>query len=140
MNDPIDPKPGDTEARVTAKPPGQGVTHVEAGAGDAGQRLDNYLMRILKSVPKSHVYRVLRKGDVRVNGKRAKPETRLVLGDRVRIPPVRFDEKPVQAKPSNSLQSFITSSILHEDDQLLIVNKPAGVAVHGGSGLAFGVI
>jgi 23S rRNA pseudouridine955/2504/2580 synthase len=138
MNDAIDPKPGD--AAGVAKPPGQGVTHVEASDGDVGQRLDNFLMRILKTVPKSHVYRVLRKGDVRVNGKRAKPETRLLLGDRVRIPPVRFDEKPVQAKPSNSLQSFINSSILHEDELLLLINKPAGVAVHGGSGLAFGVI
>jgi 23S rRNA pseudouridine955/2504/2580 synthase len=116
------------------------VSYVEAGAGEVGQRLDNYLMRVLKTVPKSHVYRVLRKGEVRVNGKRAKPETRLALGDRVRIPPVRIDDKPVIAQPSNSLQSFITSSILHEDEQLLIVNKPAGVAVHGGSGLAFGVI
>jgi 23S rRNA pseudouridine955/2504/2580 synthase len=140
MNDPIEPKLADAETVAVAKTPGKGVSYAEAGAGDVGQRLDNYLMRILKTVPKSHVYRVLRKGEVRVNGKRAKPETRLVLGDRVRIPPVRIDDKPVQVQPSNSLQSFITSSILHEDEQLLIINKPAGVAVHGGSGLAFGVI
>jgi 23S rRNA pseudouridine955/2504/2580 synthase len=140
MNDAIEPKSADAQIAVAAKAPGKGVSYVEAGAGEVGQRLDNYLMRVLKTVPKSHVYRVLRKGEVRVNGKRAKPETRLVLGDRVRIPPVRIDDKPVIAQPSNSLQSFITSSILHEDEQLLIVNKPAGVAVHGGSGLAFGVI
>lgn len=140
MNDPIRPAPGDAEPATVAKSPGKGVSYTEAGAGDVGQRLDNYLMRVLKTVPKSHVYRVLRKGEVRVNGKRAKPETRLVLGDRVRIPPVRLEEKPVMVQPSNSLQSFITSSVLHEDAELLIINKPAGVAVHGGSGLAFGVI
>lgn len=125
---------------IAGATPGKGVSYVEAGEGDVGQRLDNYLMRVLKTIPKSHVYRVLRKGEVRVNGKRAKPETRLVLGDRVRIPPLRFDDKPAQAKPSTSLQQFIGAAILHEDKDLLIVNKPAGVAVHGGSGLAFGVI
>ena len=140
MNDSIKPISVDATNGAVAKTPGKGVSYAEAGEGDVGQRLDNYLMRILKTVPRSHVYRVLRKGEVRVNGKRAKPETRLILGDRVRIPPVRIDDKPVQAQPSNSLQSFITSSILHEDEQLLIINKPAGVAVHGGSGLAFGVI
>lgn len=140
MNDSIEPKPADAATAAVAKAPGKGVSYTEAGAGEVGQRLDNYLMRVLKTVPKSHVYRVLRKGEVRVNGKRAKPETRLALGDRVRIPPVRIDDKPVQVQPSNSLQSFITSSILHEDELLLIINKPAGVAVHGGSGLAFGVI
>lgn len=119
---------------------GEGVSFTEATEGDVGQRLDNYLMRVLKTIPKSHVYRVLRKGEVRVNGKRAKPETRLALGDRVRIPPVRLDAKPMQSQPSTSLQQFITSAILYEDKDLLIVNKPAGVAVHGGSGLAFGVI
>lgn len=119
---------------------GQGVSFTEATEGDVGQRLDNYLLRVLKTIPKSHVYRVLRKGEVRVNGKRAKPETRLVLGDKVRIPPVRLDDKPAQSQPSTSLQQFIISAILYEDKDLLIVNKPAGVAVHGGSGLAFGVI
>jgi len=140
MNDSSEPKSREAVNPAAANTPGKGVSYTEAGEGDVGQRLDNYLMRVLKTVPKSHVYRVLRKGEVRVNGKRAKPETRLALGDRVRIPPVRLDEKPVVTQPSSSLQSFITSSILHEDDQLLIVNKPAGVAVHGGSGLAFGVI
>jgi 23S rRNA pseudouridine955/2504/2580 synthase len=130
----------DAAVNPAASTPGKGVQHVEATEGDVGQRLDNFLMRMLRAVPKSHIYRVLRKGEVRVNGKRAKPETRLVLGDRVRIPPVRTDDKPVTTKPSNSLQSFITQAIIHEDEDLLIVNKPAGVAVHGGSGLAFGVI
>ncbi|MGE0114207.1 MAG: RluA family pseudouridine synthase [Steroidobacteraceae bacterium] len=139
MNDPVQPGRANDEVTIGATP-GRGVSYAEAGVGDVGQRLDNYLMRLLKAVPKSHVYRVLRKGEVRVNGKRAKPETRLALGDRVRIPPVRLDEKPAQSKPSVSLQQFITGTILHEDQDLLIINKPAGVAVHGGSGLAFGVI
>lgn len=140
------PTPGVAEPVSEADSPpvggaiGKGVQHVEAGEGDVGQRLDNYLMRMLRAVPKSHIYRVLRKGEVRVNGKRAKPETRLVLGDRVRIPPIRLDDKPPQGRPSTSLQDFIVQSIIHEDNDLIIVNKPAGVAVHGGSGLAFGVI
>jgi 23S rRNA pseudouridine955/2504/2580 synthase len=133
-------KPAEAASDPVASMPGKGVQHVEASEGDVGQRLDNFLMRVLRAVPKSHIYRVLRKGEVRVNGKRAKPETRLVLGDRIRIPPVRTDNKPAATKPSSSLQSFITQAIIHEDEDLLIVNKPAGVAVHGGSGLAFGVI
>jgi 23S rRNA pseudouridine955/2504/2580 synthase len=137
MNDELSRQSADAGPATT---PGKKVSYAEAGEGDVGQRLDNYLMRVLKAVPKSHVYRVLRKGEVRVNGKRAKPETRLALGDRVRIPPVRLDDKPVHSAPSNSLQQFITGAILYEDKDLLIVNKPAGVAVHGGSGLAFGVI
>lgn len=119
---------------------GQGVTYVDAVEGDVGQRLDNYLLRILKNVPKSHIYRVVRKGEVRINGKRAKPETRLALGDKVRIPPIHVDQAPPRSAPSQSLQQFITDAILFEDKDLLIVNKPPGVAVHGGSGLAFGVI
>ena len=120
--------------------PKVGVRYVEATEGDVGQRLDNFLLRVFKNVPKSHVYRVLRKGEVRVNGKRAKPETRIALGDRVRIPPIRVDAEPPKSKPSNSLQSFVSTSIIYEDRDLLIVNKPSGIAVHGGSGLAFGVI
>jgi len=131
------PASHESSAAVTL---GKGVSYAEANEGDVGQRLDNYLMRVLKTVPKSHVYRVVRKGEVRVNGKRAKPETRLALGDRVRIPPLHMEDKPVRATPSHSLQQFITDAILFEDRDILIVNKPAGVAVHGGSGLAFGVI
>ena len=128
------------DAKPTMPVLGQGVTYVEANEGDSGQRLDNYLLRILKNVPKSHIYRVVRKGEVRVNGKRAKPETRLALGDKVRIPPIHVDQAPLRSAPSQSLQQFILGAILHEDKDLLIVNKPPGVAVHGGSGLAFGVI
>jgi 23S rRNA pseudouridine955/2504/2580 synthase len=106
----------------------------------AGQRLDNYLLRELKGVPKTRVYKALRKGEVRVNKGRVKPDYRLVSGDIVRIPPLR------QAAPSeipvvpHFWSDQITQGILHEDDELLIINKPSGLAVHGGSGLNFGLI
>jgi 23S rRNA pseudouridine955/2504/2580 synthase len=120
------------------------VQYVEAGEGDAGQRLDNFLMRTLKGVPRTHVYRLLRKGEVRVNSKRAKPEQRLAAGDRIRLPPVRRPEAGEAASgvraPSPSLQKLITDAIIYEDPDLLVVNKPAGVAVHGGSGMSHGVI
>lgn len=116
------------------------VSYVDAREGDAGQRIDNFLLRVLKDVPKSRVYRLLRKGEVRVNGRRARPEQRLVEGDRVRIPPVQVQETKGPPPASRSLQQLIVQSIIYEDRDLLVVNKPAGVAVHGGSGLAHGVI
>jgi 23S rRNA pseudouridine955/2504/2580 synthase len=119
------------------------VLYVEAGEGDAGQRLDNFLVRVLKGVPRTHVYRLLRKGEVRVNSKRAKPDQRVAAGDRIRLPPVRRPEPAAEATvrpPSPSLQKLITGAIIYEDDDLLVLNKPAGVAVHGGSGMAHGVI
>lgn len=119
--------------------PGARVSYIEATEGDAGQRIDNFLLRVLKQVPKSHVYRVLRKGEVRVNGRRAKPEYRLEEGDRIRLPPVRLDVATPQ-KPSYSLQATLLAAVIHEDRDLLIVNKPAGIAVHGGSAQSFGVI
>jgi len=124
--------------------PGCGVSYVEAGEGDAGQRIDNFLSRILKDVPRSLIYRILRTGEVRVNGKRAKPETRLTEGDRIRLPPLqrKTDEQRAAERtaPSRSLREFVTGAVIHEDRDLIIVNKPAGVAVHGGSGLSAGVI
>ena len=115
------------------------VQHFEVSAEEAGQRLDNYLHRRLGGVPRSRVYRVIRKGEVRVNGHRAGPETRLKLNDRVRIPPVR--RVPVEpGKPSERLCASIAPAIVHEDDRLLALDKPAGIAVHGGSGVSFGVI
>lgn len=116
------------------------VRYVEAGEGEVGQRLDNFLMRALQRVPKSHIYRLLRKGEVRVNGKRAKPDQRLALADRIRIPPIRLEASDTPALPTKSLQRFIEAAIIYEDRDLLILNKPAGVAVHGGSGLSHGVI
>lgn len=121
-----------------------GVTYVEATEGDDGQRIDNFLSRIIKDVPRSLIYRILRTGEVRINGKRAKPETRLVEGDRIRLPPLqrKTDEQRAaeRSAPSRSLREFVTGAIIHEDRDLIVVNKPAGVAVHGGSGLNAGVI
>lgn len=117
-----------------------GVRHVKAGEGDAGQRIDNFLLRHLRNVPRSRVYRILRTGQVRVNGKRIGPEFKLSEGDEVRIPPVRLDPKPEAAAPSRSLREYIDTAVLFEDRDLLVINKPAGIAVHGGSGLSFGVI
>ncbi len=134
--------PDDSSSSKTA--PGVGVSYVEAGEGDAGQRIDNFLGRILKDVPRSLIYRILRTGEVRVNGKRAKPETRLAEGDRIRLPPMqrKTDEQRAAEKsaPSRSLREFVSGAIIHEDRDLIVVNKPAGVAVHGGSGLSAGVI
>jgi len=119
---------------------GQPVTYVEAGAGDAGQRLDNFLLRVLKGVPRTHVYRLLRKGEVRVNSKRAKPTQRLVEGDRIRLPPVRRPATDGVRPASSNLQALIIGAILYEDDDLIVFNKPAGIAVHGGSGMSHGLI
>ncbi len=101
---------------------------------ESGQRIDNFLLKISKGVPKSHVYRVLRSGEVRVNKGRIDQTYRLKEGDIVRVPPMRVAEKPVSGAPGCEF------AILFEDDHLLIINKPAGVAVHGGSGVSFGVI
>jgi 23S rRNA pseudouridine955/2504/2580 synthase len=101
----------------------------------AGQRLDNFLIRVLKGVPKTHVYRVIRSGEVRINKGRAAADTRLVLGDEVRVPPVRMAERP-DAPPAPAREF----PLLYEDEHLLAIDKPAGVAVHGGSGVSFGVI
>jgi 23S rRNA pseudouridine955/2504/2580 synthase len=128
--------------RANSTPDQSPVTYVEAGEGDAGQRIDNFLIRVLKNVPRSLVYRILRTGQVRVNGKRAKPDYRLESGDRVRLPPVR--RKPAgeasARAPSKSLRDFVAAAVIHEDRDLIVVNKPPGVAVHGGSGVSFGVI
>jgi 23S rRNA pseudouridine955/2504/2580 synthase len=106
---------------------------LEVGEEGEAQRIDNFLLRELKGVPKSHVYRVLRSGEVRVNSGRVKPDYRLQRGDRVRIPPVRVSEKTVKARPSEFPLAF-------EDAAILVIDKPSGVAVHGGSGVSFGVI
>ncbi len=116
------------------------VRLLTAGAEDAGQRLDNFLFRTLKGVPKSHVYRLLRTGQVRVNKKRAKPDYRLEEGDELRLPPVRQAEKTSPGLPPHWQQEALKTAILYEDERLLVVNKPAGMAVHGGSGVNFGVI
>lgn len=117
------------------------VKLVTIAADEAGQRIDNFLRNQLKGVPKSLIYRIVRKGEVRVNKKRIKPEYKLLAGDAVRIPPVRVAERedaPVSAKLDKV--AALTDCILYEDDYLLILNKPSGTAVHGGSGLSFGII
>ena len=105
-----------------------------------GQRLDNFLSGRLKGVPRSLVYRICRTGEVRVNGRRAKPDQRLVAGDEVRIPPVRVAEKGHVAPPAENQLGRIEASIIHEDREFLVIDKPAGVASHGGSGVSFGAI
>jgi 23S rRNA pseudouridine955/2504/2580 synthase len=123
--------------------PGGGRTPVryfEVTEARAGQRLDNYLQRELSGVPRSRLYRLIRKGEVRVNGRRASPELRLQARDRVRIPPLRVAPPPEPGRPPAALSERIGQSIVYEDDKLLVLDKPAGVAVHGGSGLSFGVI
>ncbi|MEX2150771.1 MAG: RluA family pseudouridine synthase [Steroidobacteraceae bacterium] len=118
------------------------VQRVLAGAVGAGQRLDNFLLRTLSGVPRSRVYRLLRRGEVRVNGKRSKADYRLAASDEVRLPPVRdarAEGPPARGVP-DALQATVRGAIIHEDDRLLVLNKPAGLAVHGGSGLSFGAI
>jgi len=105
----------------------------------AGQRLDNYLFRELKSVPRSRVMRMIRKGEVRVNGKRAPVHTKLQEGDRIRIPPVWLDEQPTVKVPT-WLRKIVATSVVFEDDRMLILNKPHGVAVHAGGSVQIGVI
>lgn len=118
----------------------QKVTWQTVDAEYAGQRIDNFLLARLKGVPKSLVYRILRKGEVRVNKKRAKPDYKLQAGDLVRIPPVRVTTAtPLPSAKLDSVQQ-LESQVLYEDDVLLVLNKPAGMAVHGGSGLQFGLI
>jgi len=104
----------------------------------AGQRIDNYLVKILKGVPKSHVYRILRGGEVRVNRGRIGPDYRLQSGDEVRLPPVRVAERPPRRAPPADAR--LELAILFEDEHLLALDKPSGLAVHGGSGVSFGVI
>jgi 23S rRNA pseudouridine955/2504/2580 synthase len=115
--------------------PHPAVQQLQVDEESAGQRLDNFLLRHLKGVPKTHVYRVIRSGEVRVNKGRASADTRVAAGDVVRVPPVRMADKPaVAAAPAREFP------VLFEDDHLLAIAKPAGVAVHGGSGVSSGVI
>jgi 23S rRNA pseudouridine955/2504/2580 synthase len=107
---------------------------------DAGQRLDNFLLRTLKGVPKSRIYRAIRGGEVRINKKRCKAETRLQEDDEVRIPPIRRSEQPVINQVSPRLRELLESRILIEDNNVLIINKPAGIPVHGGSNVSLGLI
>lgn len=113
------------------------VQTIEITDHHAGQRLDNFLFNKLKGVPKTHVYKLIRSGQVRVNKKRAKAETKLALADMVRVPPVRTSQQDRQAAHAAPAKTF---DVLYEDDCLLAINKPEGIAVHGGSGISYGVI
>jgi len=115
------------------------VNWLAVGEDGAGQRVDNYLAKVLKGVPKSHVYRILRSGEVRVNRRRVGPDTRLKVGDQLRIPPIRASA-PSRSGPLAIPAPGVLPPVLFEDDALIALDKPAGLAVHGGSGIAFGVI
>lgn len=109
-------------------------------SGDyAGQRIDNFLSARLKGVPKSRIYRLLRKGEIRVNKGRAKPDRRLEAGDIIRLPPIRVSENEVR-QPPDSLLKCLEDAVVYEDDQIMVIDKPTGVAVHSGTGVEFGVI
>jgi len=123
---------------VTSKP--VKVRWITVDENSDGQRIDNFLLRELKAVPRSHIYRLLRKGEVRVNKGRIKANRKLCVGDVVRIPPVRLPTRDQPGKPGVRLMELLEKSIIYEDDTLLIINKPSGMAVHGGSGISFGVI
>ncbi len=131
---------------MSEQPEGQvreGVRHVAVSEDQAGVRLDNFLTKLLVGVPRSRVFRIVRRGEVRVNGKRAGPETRLKAGDSVRVPPVNLpapDAPPPVARVPRTLIETVRAAIISENERLIVVNKPAGIAVHGGSGVSFGVI
>lgn len=116
------------------------VSILEIDTDQAGQRLDNFLIARLKGVPRSKIYNVIRKGEVRVNKGRIKPEYKLMAGDSVRVPPIRTAEAGTEVKASHQMMALLAGSILYEDDGLLVINKPPGLAVHGGSGITLGLI
>lgn len=127
------------DERMIKSSSNSGVQILEVSAEIAGQRIDNFLRVQLKGVPKTLIYRILRKGEVRVNKGRVRPEYRLQEGDAVRVPPLRLAE-PRSASIAYGLLERLQHSIVFEDRALIVLNKPAGIAVHGGSGLSFGVI
>lgn len=116
------------------------VKLIEVDDESAGQRIDNFLFTRLKGVPKSHIYRILRTGEVRRNGGRIQARDRLDSGDLIRIPPIRSTVHELDGIPEAFVRARLESRILYEDSELLVLNKPAGMAVHGGSGISFGVI
>ncbi len=140
------PKKSDADIGLPAKPGSQTsgsllkVQFVSIDSESAGQRIDNFLLTYLKRLPKSRVYRLLRKGEVRVNKGRIKPEYKLQEGDVIRIPPVFLPSENAPVPAGEALKSLLESRILFEDDRLLVINKPSGLAVHGGSGINLGLI
>ncbi|WP_077342845.1 23S rRNA pseudouridine(955/2504/2580) synthase RluC [Pseudocolwellia agarivorans] len=116
------------------------VRFITIDSEDAGQRVDNFLVKTLKGVPKSHIYRLLRKGEIRANKKRIKPEYKLVDKDVLRVAPIRLAEKTDTVSTQLNIVANLEKQILFEDERLIVINKPSGMAVHGGSGLNFGLI
>lgn len=125
---------------TTPASPTTGVQLLDVPPELAGQRIDNFLIARLKGAPKTLIYRILRKGEVRVNKGRIKPDYRLQAGDQVRVPPLRLAERDEPAPLAQGLLERMEAAIVYEDKALIVVNKPAGIAVHGGSGVSAGVI
>lgn len=117
-----------------------GVQYLNVSADQAGQRIDNFLITKLKGMPKSRIYRLLRKGEVRINKKRIDASYRLMKGDVLRLPPVFLEEKAKQVPPSKTTEALLAGRILYEDANVLIINKPSGMSVHVGSTVRVGVI
>lgn len=140
MTKPIDPQLHAESGDIAAVAPRTAVSFVTVDDGAAGQRIDNFLLGHLKGVPRTLVYRILRKGEVRINKGRAKPEQRLVEGDVVRIPPVRVAEPAAVPQAGQRLLADLEARILWEDKHVMVIDKPAGLAVHGGSGVSLGLI
>jgi len=128
------------ENTVAVNDPNRGVQMLEVGAHSEAQRIDNFLMSHLKGVPKSRIYRLIRKGEVRINKKRAKPDTKLHAGDLVRVPPIRVAQGNAATPPGQGLVDLLGTAVLFEDEEMIVINKPQGLAVHMGSGLQTGLI
>lgn len=132
--------PSKTVSAMSDAPVG-GVRTVTITPDDVGQRIDNYLLRVLKGLPRPRLYRLLRKGEIRVNSGRVRPEYRLQGGDRLRLPPIAgLNDAPSAERVPARVLDGLTQRILHEDERLLVIDKPAGVAVHAGSGIRYGLI
>ncbi|MFN3233910.1 MAG: 23S rRNA pseudouridine(955/2504/2580) synthase RluC [Gammaproteobacteria bacterium] len=116
------------------------VTYITIAEEDDGQRIDNFLVKKLKGLPKSHLYKLLRKGEVRVNKKRIKPEYRLQVGDSLRLPPMKLLPEKAKVAPNAHVLAMLSNGILFENDDFWVINKPSGIAVHGGSGINYGVV
>lgn len=125
---------------LVSDPTFQSVQQRVVSEAQAGQRIDNYLITLLKGLPKSRLYRMIRKGEVRINKKRVDASYKILSGDCVRIPPVKLSEKPPPVYPGRSLQDTLSQAILYEDADLIVINKPEKLAVHGGSGIEIGLI
>lgn len=126
---------------IQPHPKSGGVKHLHVDEDQSGRRIDNLLLSLLGNVPKSHIYKLLRRGEIRLNGKRAKPETRVETNDILRLPPIH-QEMLAANRPAGAGQrgEFLLSQILFENDSLLVINKPSGMAVHGGTSHAYGLI